>query len=80
MVREEGLSFEDGFQISGARRGGDPTLADRSRPLLRRDQLPELEYGLGSLSSRDSRGGGESSGMGSVRIVDCFRIPGVVVG
>ena len=42
-VREVVLSFEAGFQISGAGRGGDPKLADRSRPLLRLDQLPVLE-------------------------------------
>jgi hypothetical protein len=78
MVREEGLSFEVGFQISG--RGGDPKLADRSRPLLRRDQLPVLEYGRGSRSSRDGRAGGSSSGMGSVRMVDGLRIPEMVTG
>jgi hypothetical protein len=74
------LSFEAGFHISGVCRGGDPKLADRSRPLLLRDQLPVLEYGRGSRSSVDSRGGGSSSGIGSVRIVDGLRIPGVVVG
>lgn len=79
-MREEGLSFEDGFHISGVGRGGDPKLADRSRPLLRRDQLPALGYGRGSRSSAESRTGGESSGMGSVRIVDGLRIPEVVVG
>ena len=79
-VREGALSFEDGFHISGVGLGGDPKLADLSRPLLRRDQLPVLEYGRGSRSSRDIRVGGESSGIGSTRIVDGLRIPEVVEG
>lgn len=79
-MRDEGLSFETGFHISGVGRGGDPKLADLSRPLLRLDQLPVLEYGRDSRSSADSREGGASSGMGSVRIVDGLRIPKVVVG
>jgi len=55
-------------------------LADRSRPLLRRDQLPPLEYGRGSRSSMDVRGGGECSGMGSAITFDGLRIPEMVAG